>query len=283
MTPEMVERALGELIELVRARLPERFYRGEGHWRLLATALIARIAGIGESVVALVTMRRQADTQILVRSLYEHVLTYCWIAIDPRDRVYEWRDHAVVQRRRLHNDAARLGIQILSDDQFAEAAELDEIKRLMERADEVDAYWSARITGFRPPTLGMQEGLLTLRGLYTGLYRPTSRAVHAQMETVNDCVDFGDYRRRPATVHMEATDELFWSAIACPLIAMALLVNATSSDGRTPKASVPSMTHSYVRRRRAPGSSGSDRLPVRYRPSPRLRCDTQRAAGHGRS
>jgi hypothetical protein len=43
---------------------------------LLAAALIARIVGIGESVAALVPLRRQADTQILVRSLYEHVLTY---------------------------------------------------------------------------------------------------------------------------------------------------------------------------------------------------------------
>jgi hypothetical protein len=226
MTPEMVATALGELIALVRERLPERFYRGEGHWRPLAAALISRIAGIGESVRALLPMRRQADTQILVRALYEHVLTYCWIAIDPRNRVYEWRDHAVVQRKRLHNDAARLGIQILSEDQFAEAAVLDEIKRLIERADEVDAYWSQHIRGFRPPSVDTKAGLLTFRGLYTGLYRPTSRAVHAQIETVNDCVDFGSYPRRPATVHLEATDELFWSAIACPLIAMALLVNA---------------------------------------------------------
>jgi hypothetical protein len=226
MTSEMVEAALAELVDLVRARLPERFHRGEGHWRPLATALIARIAGIGESIDALVPTRRQADAQILLRALYEHVLTYCWIAIDPRDRVYEWRDHAVVQRRRLHNDASRLGIQILSDEQYAEAAELDEIKRLIERADEVDAYWSRHIRGFRPPSLDTKAGLLTFRGLYIGLYRTSSRLVHAQIETVNDCVDFESYPRRPAIVHMEASDDVFWAAIACPLIAMALLVNA---------------------------------------------------------
>ena len=76
--------------------------RGEGHWPLLAAALIAliaRIDGIGESTAALLHLRRQADTQILVRSLYEHVLTYCWIAIDPRERVYAWRNHAAVQRK----------------------------------------------------------------------------------------------------------------------------------------------------------------------------------------
>ncbi len=109
-TADMVERALEEVCGLVRARLPERFYRSEGHWRLLGTALIARIAGIGESISALVHARRQADTQILVRALYEHVLTYCWIAIDPSNRVYKWRGHAVAQSKRLHNDAAILKI-----------------------------------------------------------------------------------------------------------------------------------------------------------------------------
>jgi Family of unknown function (DUF5677) len=227
VTPEMIERALRELTEIVRARLPERFYRGEGHWPLLAAALIARIGGIGESTVALLHLRRQADTQVLVRSLYEHVLTYCWIAIDPRERVYAWRDHAAVQRKRLHNDAARLGIPVLTEEQLAEAAELDEIKQLIDRANEVDAYWSQHIRGFRPPAVAADPGsLLNFRGLYTGLYRTTSRSVHAQIETANDCIDFGDYPRRPATVHLEETDEVFWSLTACPLIAMALLVHA---------------------------------------------------------
>src|SRR3954452_18745241 len=143
----MVENALLELAGLVRARLPERFYRGEGHWRLLGTTLIARIAGIGESVAALVVTRRQADAQILVRALYEHVLTYCWIAIDPEERVYQWRDHAVVQNRKLHNDAADFGVGILSEDMLAEAVELEEIAKLMRRADECDAFWSQRIRG----------------------------------------------------------------------------------------------------------------------------------------
>ena len=41
--PEMIERALRELTEIVRARLPERFYRGEGH--LAADGLAANRHG----------------------------------------------------------------------------------------------------------------------------------------------------------------------------------------------------------------------------------------------
>jgi hypothetical protein len=63
----------------------------------------------------------------------------CWIAIRPEERIYEWLNHAVVRRKRLHNDAARIVVEILSEDDLAEAVELEEIKRLMERADEVDA------------------------------------------------------------------------------------------------------------------------------------------------
>lgn len=47
ITPEMIERALGELTEIVRARLPERFYRGEGHWPLLAAAMVSLLERAG--------------------------------------------------------------------------------------------------------------------------------------------------------------------------------------------------------------------------------------------
>src|SRR5688572_4863876 len=80
LTAEQVTQALGELVALVDARLPERFYRGEGYWRLAGTALIARIAGMLDSIAALVPLRRNTDTHILLRALYEHVVMFCWIA-----------------------------------------------------------------------------------------------------------------------------------------------------------------------------------------------------------
>jgi hypothetical protein len=88
MTVAMVESALQELAALVQARLPERFYRGEGLWRPAGTALVARIAGTAESIALLVGAGQQADAEVLVRALYEHVLMFCWIAIKPEDRVF---------------------------------------------------------------------------------------------------------------------------------------------------------------------------------------------------
>jgi hypothetical protein len=72
-------------------RLPERFsLRGEPIWRPCLTALIARMAGILESTRPLAEPERQYDALILLRSLYEHVVTFLWLAIDPEPRVDEW-------------------------------------------------------------------------------------------------------------------------------------------------------------------------------------------------
>jgi len=225
ITPDMMIAAHAELLSLVDQRFPERFYKGEGHWRLLGHALIARIAGLVRSICALTATGQQADSLILLRTLYDHVLMFCWLAINPEERVYEWRDHAVVQRRKLHNDATLFGMRILSADELEEAAELVEFEHgPIQRADEVDAYWSARVAGFRPPTKGRQEGLLTMRGLYTGIYRSASRIAHAQIETVYDCMDIRHYPRRPAIVHAERDESMRWSSFSVPLFAMALLV-----------------------------------------------------------
>ena len=72
------------LIALVEERLPERFYvRGEPLWRMGATALAARMAGIVESILRLADAHRPSDTSILVRALYEYAVSTCWLLIDP--------------------------------------------------------------------------------------------------------------------------------------------------------------------------------------------------------
>lgn len=225
MTPEMIGAALRQMLDLIDEKLPQNFYRGEGLARPVLLGLVARIGGIGKSMLALLAVRRQADTLILLRALYEHVLTLCWLAIEPDRHVQAWRDHAVVHRKRLHNDALAFGVELMEQSQLDEAAELSEIVQLQQRAEAVDRFWSERIRGFRSATtLTGQKQILSFRGLYTGIYRPASRLAHAQIETIDDCVDFSRYPRYPAVVHAEKDDDLTWSALAVPLISMALLV-----------------------------------------------------------
>lgn len=225
VTAEMIVAANRELLALVDDRLPERFYRSEGFGRPALCALVARMAGILDSITLLVGSGRQQDTLVLLRTLYEHMLLFCWIAIDPEHRTLQWRDHAVVQRRKLHNDVRDFGVELMSAEELAEAAELEALPGgLQQRAEEVDAFWSQRIRGFRPPLKGDKEGLLTVRGLYTAIYRLASRVSHAQIETIGDCIDMTGYPARPAVVHAERDETMTWSAIGTPVFAMALMV-----------------------------------------------------------
>jgi hypothetical protein len=129
-----------------------------------------------------------------------------------------------VYRKRLHNDARDFGLTVMTDEQLAEASTLDELPGMIDRADEVDAFWSERVPGFRPQNPRGPKQILTFRGLYAGLYRQTSRYAHAQIETIGECIDFSAYPRRPAIVAMEHADDLMWLAVAVPMTAMALLV-----------------------------------------------------------
>jgi hypothetical protein len=111
-TRESVREAAEALTALVEKRLPENFYvRGEPMWRLGATALIARMVGIVDSVMRLMAAERPSDTALLIRALYEYAVTLCWLLIDPTKRLQQWADHAVRERAKLHRDASRFDIE----------------------------------------------------------------------------------------------------------------------------------------------------------------------------
>jgi Family of unknown function (DUF5677) len=67
--------------------------------------MIVRMADIVDSLMVLMGGGRGVDSAILLRALYEHVVTYCWISID-RDANYErWRSGGLYYQRALHYDA----------------------------------------------------------------------------------------------------------------------------------------------------------------------------------
>lgn len=216
VTPEMVRASSAELVALVDARLPERFWR-EPLWRLASTALVARMAGLVDTMALLADKRRPSDVLVLLRVLYEHVVTFAWLAIDPQVRVEKWSDHAAYWQRKTHNDALTWGHSLLTDAELAEADNAQPLPSLEKRAAEVDDYWEPRIPGFRP-----RQDFLSIRGLYVGIYRMASRPTHAQAESVGGSVDASRY---PRVVKREAADDMVWSALAVPLFSMALMVS----------------------------------------------------------
>jgi hypothetical protein len=221
VSPEKIEAATRELVEIVERRFPERFYR-ESQWRVIGHALIARITGLTESMALLIRGRRPSDTIVLLRALYEHVVMFSWLAINPEARIADWASNSRYYMKKLHNDALDFGVEVLTTEELEQsvgARALD--PRLPGRAAEVDDYWGPRIPGFRVQPDEGPKDILTFRGMYASIYRIASRSVHAQVETVDPCIDHDRY---PSVVQVEDDGNLIWSALAVPLFAMALLV-----------------------------------------------------------
>ncbi len=182
--------------------------------------MIVRMADTVESVMALMQARMPVDSLILLRALYEQVVTYCWIAIEPDSHLELWRSNAEMQMRRLHNDALLFGHTVLSKKELARTAGAKELPPLTQLAGEVDEHWGSRIIGFRPPQRKPND-ILNFRGLYVAIYRISSRAAHMEPHSLDPYCEFSVYPRR---VRRPEDDESIWWPLAVPLYAQALLV-----------------------------------------------------------
>lgn len=216
VTPERVREATAALVDLVDERLPELVYAHvRSAWRTAGPALIACCADLALSMAELAAARRPSNVMILFRALYEHVVTFCWLAIDPEPRVQQWVEHAQFWQSKLHNDVSQYGHTLLSGADLEAAQQAGQIPPLANRADEIDKHWAPLLPGFRP-----SGDLLSLRGMYT-LYRAASRSAHAQAESVNSCIDPS---KDPWVIHREHDRQMLPSALAVPMLTMALVV-----------------------------------------------------------
>jgi hypothetical protein len=206
---------------MVEGHLPQRFYRTEHHWRLYGAAMIVRMADTGESMLALMEADHPVDGLVLLRTLYEQVVVYCWIAIDRDEHLGRWISGARWYERRLHNDALAYDMEVLSADELRATESAERFPDLAQLAAEVDRHWGGRLIGFRPPGAG-REGILNFRGLYVAIYRIASRAIHAQPHALDPYADVLRYPRRVARA--EAAPESIWWPLAVPLYSQALLV-----------------------------------------------------------
>jgi hypothetical protein len=102
---EEMREATTELVALVRCRLPMRYYGGERWWSMFIAGALLRMTDTVESLVVLMADDLNIDGRTLLRSLYEQVVTFAWIGIDPDRRQFRWLGHAQWERLRLHNDA----------------------------------------------------------------------------------------------------------------------------------------------------------------------------------
>lgn len=99
---EAHERACRSLIELGHAAFPVIGPADRAVIGVYGAALVARIVGTIEAMLTLGPLGRDADLKILVRSAFEHSVTFAWIAADPERRFARWQKEDAERRIEAH-------------------------------------------------------------------------------------------------------------------------------------------------------------------------------------
>jgi hypothetical protein len=204
--PEQIQEATAELAAIVRRQLPMRFYAGETWWAIFGSASLARMCDTAEALIGLMDARQDADAQDLARSLYEQVVAFAWIAVNPDDRHQRWIDDAGAQMHELHREAEAFGETVLTEDEIVVAARAERLPPMIDRAAEVDEHWG---NWLRMPDE------LSFRRLYLVVHR------------VGSGTTLESYimpKERRIVVDRARDHTLRWYALAPPLLAMALIV-----------------------------------------------------------
>lgn len=96
---------------LVEARLPiEVATTGPcDAWALVGPALFAHATRTMRSIFVLEPRGAHNDAGRLLRSLYDHVVTFAWLAVDPPTRLVLWRLEDLAQRLKTDREAAAAG------------------------------------------------------------------------------------------------------------------------------------------------------------------------------
>ena len=167
--------------------------------RFVGPALLLKAVTSIESMVLLMPERRTVDSFILLRALYESVVTLAWIAINPTYRLNRLYTEFHTWHLREHEDWAKAGRPILTLDEAAESrAWLDAhrtgLPHVADRAKNADRYWGARLTGWHPEASNMNDtwALSSLRGLYRFIYSRGSQATHSHHRGLDPFVTVDD-------------------------------------------------------------------------------------------
>jgi hypothetical protein len=112
------------------------------------------------------------------------------------------------------------GIKVLDDETVADFASR-RLKPIGQLAQDVDAFWPDHIDAFRRhPETGKKE-VLTFGGLYTAIFRTTSRIAHAEVDSPQANVRA---REHELVVSMNEPKAFGRAGFAVPLAAFSLLI-----------------------------------------------------------
>jgi hypothetical protein len=223
------------LIDLVHQSLPgpqRTDHSPETVWQVtLGPAFLAKAAGTLESMLILLPRRHEVDALTLLRSLFEAVVSFSWVALEPSTNVYRWYSECHYWRLQEHREWLAAGSPpLLTEEEVTESeAFLKEHPRgrktIAQRAKEADTRWAALVPGWGADSqIGADTGWLsTLVGLHRWIYARGSDAAHSRNRGLDPFVTYSHER---VLVHNEdrATSLLVYEAgtyLLCMMLGVA--------------------------------------------------------------
>lgn len=183
--PDPIGERAAALIALVHGHLESDPAGPDGPWPLVGRGLLVHATSTLKSMVfRLRPEGAHNDSARLLRSLYDHVTTFAWLAADPVRRLPLWRKEDLEERLKIDREIVAAGEVMLPDDARAQMGrDLATIEGnapdLASKAIAADRFWVARVDAMRG------DGLRSLRGFYTVFFRQHSGLVHATMRGLN--------------------------------------------------------------------------------------------------
>jgi hypothetical protein len=223
--PEQLRKATAAITGLIAEQLPQMF-SADYDWPAIAHGFLARAGTLLEALTALVEQGREGEALMLLRIVYEHVTTFCWLAIDPEPHVLRWREWANARQLKVHREAKRFGITVLDPAEVAAYERAQPPIPLPQLAERVDRYWSEHSTAFRPydDAHADQLNVLTFSGFYTAVYRKTSNLIHADMASVDRFASMPIQQHITIDATEKRGERNDYPAFSVPLVGFLLIV-----------------------------------------------------------
>lgn len=222
--PDAIAKMSHAVLAVVNQHLPVKADSGDlEDWGVVGPALIAKAADHLRSITLLLPCRRETDANILVRALYETVVLFAWIAIEPPRHIGNWHKRTCLQARKAYADWEQAGIEIATPEELAAIDRYCSTKRkglapLPALAEKVDQYWGTRIPGFRADP----DDPLSFRGFYRSIYRSGSWSAHTDGRSLRS---FYTTTKESTTIHAEkASHDLIYFGVAPYLMGLGLAV-----------------------------------------------------------
>lgn len=184
------------LCALVESRLPLTVESdgSQDDWNVVGPAVLV---GAARHLRAIAHLQETFPSELivwqLVRSLFEYVTTYAWVAADAEARAPQWLKYDYEYRLKLANDFRELGENFVDEPEQRriEAALPDVVAMpdLLSRTRTADDAWAEtlqRLDGYLP------EENRSFRRLYPLIYRNGSQFTHPSSHVVDRVVIRGD-------------------------------------------------------------------------------------------